>query len=99
LVAASVACAGWEIPVPRLAAAGLAGIINALDLLLIVFEAVLILQLKKKSGGMEGISQSMASLAKDRRIQESSVKRTNDFGGVTEAGEQNPCPSSKISRA
>jgi lactate permease len=69
LLAAAVALAGWEMPVPRLLAAGLAGFVNALDILLIVFGAILILQLMKKSGGMEGISQSMASVSGDRRIQ------------------------------
>jgi L-lactate permease len=66
---AAVALAGWEMPVTRLVAAGLAGFVNALDILLIVFGAILILQLMKKSGGMEGISQSMASVSGDRRVQ------------------------------
>lgn len=69
LIAAGVALAGWEMPVSRFVAAALAGFINALDILLIVFGAILILQLMKKSGGMEGISQSMASVSGDRRIQ------------------------------
>jgi lactate permease len=69
LLAAAVALAGWEMPVPRLLAAGLAGFVNALDILLIVFGAILILQLMKKSGGMDGISQSMASVSGDRRVQ------------------------------
>jgi lactate permease len=48
---------------------GLAGFVNALDILVIVFGAILILQLMKKSGGMDGISQSMASVSGDRRVQ------------------------------
>jgi lactate permease len=69
LIAAGVALAGWDMPISRLVAAALAGFINALDILLIVFGAILILQLMKKSGGMEGISQSMASVSGDRRVQ------------------------------
>jgi lactate permease len=69
LVAAAVAYIAWEMPVHKLIAAGAAGVINALDILLIVFGAILILQLMRKSGGMEAISRSMASLSKDRRVQ------------------------------
>jgi lactate permease len=67
--AAAVALAAWEMPVRNLMGASLAGIINALDILLIVFGAILILQLMRKSGGMEGISYSMASVSRDRRVQ------------------------------
>jgi lactate permease len=69
LIAGVIAYIGWKMPVLRLVAASLAGFINALDILLIVFGAVLILQLMKKSGGMDGISHSMSSISKDRRVQ------------------------------
>jgi lactate permease len=69
IMAVIIAYTGWEMPFHRLAAAGIAGVINALDILLIVFGALLILQLMKKSGGMDGISRSMASISRDRRIQ------------------------------
>jgi lactate permease len=69
LIAFAIAYTGWEMPIQRLVAASLAGFINALDILLIVFGAILILQLMKKSGGMDGISRSMASISRDRRVQ------------------------------
>jgi lactate permease len=69
LIAVAVAYTGWEMPVLRLVAASLAGIINAVDILFIVFGAILILQLMKKSGGMNGISRSMSSISNDRRVQ------------------------------
>ena len=69
LFAAVTAFAVWEVPFGQLLAASLAGIINALDILLIVFGAILILQLMRKSGGMDGISGSMASISNDRRVQ------------------------------
>lgn len=64
-----IAVAFWEVPFAQLLAASLAGIINALDILLIIFGAIFILQLMKKSGGMDGISNSMAYVSKDRRVQ------------------------------
>ena len=56
LVAAVIAVAVWQVPLAQLIAASLAGLVNAVDILLIVFGAILILQLMKKSGGMDGIS-------------------------------------------
>ncbi|WP_045217126.1 L-lactate permease [Desulfonatronovibrio magnus] len=69
LVAAVIAVAVWQVPLAQLIAASLAGLVNAVDILLIVFGAILILQLMKKSGGMGGISSSMASVSRDRRVQ------------------------------
>ncbi|MBN1429013.1 MAG: L-lactate permease [Anaerolineae bacterium] len=69
LAAAAIAFIGWEVPIRKLTAASLAGIINALDILLIVFGAILILQLMKRSGGMNAISHSMSSVSRDRRVQ------------------------------
>ncbi len=69
VLAAALAFAVWEVPAHHLLAASLAGFVNALDILLIVFGAILILQLMKKSGGMDAISRSMATISKDRRVQ------------------------------
>ncbi|GAB6058104.1 L-lactate permease [Desulfonatronum parangueonense] len=69
LAAVGIAVGVWNMSLYDLAAAVAAGIINALDILIIVFGAILILQLMKKSGGMDGISRSMASLSTDRRVQ------------------------------
>lgn len=68
-VAAIVAIAAWDMPLSWIAAASIAGIINAIDILIIVFGALLILQLLRRSGGIAQISNSMASLSSDKRIQ------------------------------
>ncbi|WP_045221874.1 L-lactate permease [Desulfonatronum thioautotrophicum] len=68
-VAAAIAFTIWEVPAQHLLAASLAGVVNALDILLIIFGAILILQLMKHSGGMDAISRSMAFISKDRRVQ------------------------------
>jgi lactate permease len=69
LSAVIIAAVGWNMPVKWLASATIGGIINAIDILLIVFGALLILQLMKKSGGVEAISRSMTSVSPDRRVQ------------------------------
>lgn len=69
LLAVGVALVGWQMAPVKLVAAALAGIINALDILIIVFGAILILQLMKKSGGMAAISRSMSAISTDRRVQ------------------------------
>lgn len=69
LTAVVIAVIGWKMPVQWLAAATIGGIINAFSILLIVFGALLILQLMKKSGGINGISHSMTSVSTDRRVQ------------------------------
>lgn len=68
-VAVIVAITAWDMPLSWIAAASIAGIINALDILIIVFGALLILQLLRRSGGIAQISNSMASLSSDKRVQ------------------------------
>ncbi len=67
--AAVVAAIWWDMPLRWLTAAILASAINAADILLIVFGALLILQMMRVSGGMETISRSIASVSTDRRVQ------------------------------
>ncbi len=69
LSALVIAGIGWGMPVKWLGAATIGGVINAFDILLIVFGALLILQLMKISGGVYGISHSMTSVSIDRRVQ------------------------------
>ena len=59
----------WDMPPLWIFAASIGGVINAVDILIIVFGAILILQLMKKSGGISAISNSMAAISPDRRIQ------------------------------
>jgi len=69
LTAVGIAMWKWDMPLSWLAAATIAGFINAIDILLIVFGALLILRLMKRSGGIDGISRSMAGVSEDRRVQ------------------------------
>jgi len=69
LVALLVAFFAWQMPVRWITAATIAGIINTIDILLIVFGAILILQLMRRSGGIDGISRSMRAVSTDRRVQ------------------------------
>lgn len=69
VVAVIVALTAWGMPFSWIVAATIAGIINAIDILIIVFGALLILQLLRNSGGIAQISNSMATLSSDRRIQ------------------------------
>ncbi|MFC1971604.1 L-lactate permease [Chloroflexota bacterium] len=69
LAAAIIAAFSWNMPVRWLAAATLGGFISAVDILIIVFGALLILQLLRKSGAIDSISRSMALVSRDRRVQ------------------------------
>ncbi|HOP40182.1 MAG TPA: L-lactate permease, partial [Geobacteraceae bacterium] len=59
----------WKMPLGFLAAATLAGFGNALNVLLIVFGAILILYTMQTSGAMETISHGFLGISRDRRIQ------------------------------
>lgn len=69
VVALIIAGILWEMPAKWMLSATIAGVINALDILLIVFGALLILGTMRKSGGVDGISNSMAYVSTDRRVQ------------------------------
>jgi lactate permease len=59
----------WGMNLQWVGASTLAGFINALDILIIVFGAILLLQMLRKSGGITGISQSLSGISTDRRVQ------------------------------
>ena len=69
LTAVGISMWKWDMPLSWLTAATIAGLINAVDILLIVFGALLILRLMKKSGGIDGVSRSLANVSEDRRVQ------------------------------
>lgn len=69
ITAIIIAATVWKMPFKWLLGAIIGGAINALDILIIVFGAILILQIMKKSGGVDGISASMSLVSKDRRVQ------------------------------
>lgn len=69
LAAAVIAGLAWNMPLRWVAAATLGGLINALDILLIVFGALLILQFLRVSGAIGSIGASMTAISRDRRVQ------------------------------
>ena len=64
-----IAAIWWDMPLQWLAGASIGGVIDAFSILIIVFGALLILQLLKASGGVESISYSIANVSPDRRVQ------------------------------
>src|SRR5699024_563198 len=69
VVALIIAGVFWDMPSKWMISATIAGAINALDILFIVFGALLILGTLRKSGAIDGISNSMAQVSTDRRVQ------------------------------
>ncbi|HCT65216.1 MAG TPA: L-lactate permease [Lachnospiraceae bacterium] len=69
VLAGAFAIIFWKMPLTWAAAATISGVINTFDILLIVFGALLILQIMRQSGGVDGIAHSMASVSTDRRVQ------------------------------
>jgi len=59
----------WKMPVGFIAAATLAGFGNAINVLVIVFGAILILYTMQASGAMETINHGFLGISRDRRIQ------------------------------
>jgi len=68
LIAAIIAAAAWNMLIRWLLAATLGCLINAVDILIHVFGALLILQLLRKSGVIGSIYRSMAALSRDRHV-------------------------------
>jgi lactate permease len=59
----------WKMPFPLVAASTLSGFGSAINVLVIVFGALLILYTLRKSGGMETISHGFFGISQDRRVQ------------------------------
>lgn len=64
-----VAGLAWQIPVAPMAAASLQGLVLAGEILLIVFGAILLLNVLERSGAMAAIRSSFESVSPDRRVQ------------------------------
>jgi len=69
VAAVIIAAIWWDMPLQWLAGASIGGVIDAFGILVIVFGALLILQLLQESGGVDSISYSMATVSTDRRVQ------------------------------
>lgn len=68
-VTAIIALVLWRVPLPWVAAATVQGGVIALEILYIVFGAILLLNTLQLSGAIPAIRQSLMSISGDRRIQ------------------------------
>ncbi|MDZ5712823.1 L-lactate permease [Jeotgalibacillus haloalkalitolerans] len=59
----------WDVPGNQIAAASTKGVVTALEVLFIVFGAVLMLNTLKESGAIQTIRQGFIDISPDRRIQ------------------------------
>ncbi|TVQ42247.1 MAG: L-lactate permease [Gloeocapsa sp. DLM2.Bin57] len=59
----------WEVPLNQIAAATFQGLIVALEIVYIVFGAILLLNVLQESGAISKIRQSLLGVSSDRRVQ------------------------------
>ncbi len=69
VTAALLAWGIWKVEVSRIAAATIEGALGALNILIIVFGAILLLNTLKNSGAMAVISRGFYGISPDRRVQ------------------------------
>ena len=68
-LAAVLAFSVWKVAPIRIFAATIEGALGALNILIIVFGAILLLNTLQKSGAMEIISSGFSQISRDRRVQ------------------------------
>lgn len=68
-VAASLALFWWQVPVDRVGAASVKGAVIAVELLFIIFGAILLLNTLEESGALQRIRQTFRDISPDRRVQ------------------------------
>jgi lactate permease len=59
----------WRMPVRWMLSSTICGLINAIEIILIIYGALLIMGILRKSGGITGISNSISGVSTDRRVQ------------------------------
>ena len=69
LVTVLIAWLGWQMDPLDVGAASVNGLIKSLDLLLIIFSAILLLNTLDQSGGVSAIRRSFVQISDDRRVQ------------------------------
>ena len=69
LVAVALALAVWQVPFVRVMAASLNGLIDAVELIYIIFGAILLLNTLQESGAIRSIRKGFSDITPDRRIQ------------------------------
>lgn len=69
VVTSVVALTVWNVPINQVAGALTRGVVTALDILFIVFGAILLLNTLKEGGALDTIRQGFMDISPDRRIQ------------------------------
>ena len=69
VVTVVIAFAVWSTPIAQIAAASIHGLVTAVNLLFIVFGAVLLLNTLKACGDIHAIRQGFVDISPDRRVQ------------------------------
>ena len=69
LIAALLAFFCWKVDFLTLAAYSLYGLLNSLDVLIIIFGAILVMNTLKMSGGMAAINNGFKAISPDARVQ------------------------------
>ncbi|MGJ3248906.1 MAG: L-lactate permease [Elainellaceae cyanobacterium] len=69
LVTVIIALAIWRVPWVHVAASSIQGLVAAVEILYIVFGAILLLNTLQESGAIASIRQSLLGISRDRRVQ------------------------------
>ncbi|MEZ5758845.1 MAG: L-lactate permease [Emcibacteraceae bacterium] len=69
LVALGLALAVWQVPFVKVMAASFNGLVDALELIYIIFGAILLLNTLQESGAIQTIRRGFSDITPDRRIQ------------------------------
>ena len=69
LLTAIIAWAGWDIPIEQIGASSIQGLFITFDILVIIFGAIVLLNLLKYSGGLSVIRRGFTDVSTDRRVQ------------------------------
>ncbi len=69
LIAVVCAFFAWKMPIVAIASATLYGVLSSVEVLLVIFGAILIMNTQKYSGGMDSINHGFTKISPDHRIQ------------------------------
>ncbi len=69
LVTVAIALLIWKVPFVQVAASTVEGLVTTLEILYIVFGAILLLNVLQESGAISKIRQGLLSISRDRRVQ------------------------------
>ncbi len=69
LITAVLALFVWKMDLHHILAYSIFGVLSSLDVIIVIFGAILVLNTLKQSGAMSVINRGFASITKDRRIQ------------------------------